>query len=1521
MIPVSQLGGKVKLLGLALVALTILAGCGGGEDALKQSSSGDLRKAALSASSEELPQALSVVALEKISEVRVGRTTFDYTFRVSIRNDGEARGDVAAQILGAGVGTTILDGQATLSVIEAGETTTAADTIKLRHNRGYPFNPEALQWRITSTRAVVISGFVIDDPVANATVELTSLSSLSVVATATTDQSGQYTTPSLPQSLLVSGYSVVAKGGTINGEPFVGTLRALYGLPSDYQQSHLTFLTTAAAIAAESTGAGPAELAATAEQIGNDAAARGIFPEDWKSLDVATQFSTANSTVVALDGPVKFSDALALLLKGPPPPADGSTSCGLGEIAGELECRARIGPSGGRIYSQSGVGTGDVLAYFPPMTTLALLGHAAVEVVITRSEGGNVLRFSVSTSRELIDKQLTTSLLRSGTLFESSPQYTLPAADFITSLNVEDACGSPDHADMPSSRCLTRVSGIKPGIFVLDGRVYLGKKNYHRVPNSSSYTHATTATDGGIHRRFGATLKASADRSNLRHPVLFVHGYVSRTDEVGTFGGGDGTWGVFPQYVGELVDPNGVLPQLFDRYNFQWRSNASFYTAASDFADAVRYISAQHGGKRVHVIAHSFGGLLVRTALQNLSERDADISGMVQSVTTLGTPHSGIRDPGLFADPTVKDTEIRLPDGWDSAAFESLCGQLSCYEGGLKANIPQWIIDAHGGDDKVVLGGLIAHLRQTQTLSAFRPDQKVLALIGVGFRSLNDVRNYLVDTGDQLITLAGQRLLPDAAECSDETPFLFSARLGGAIATERVLGLIPRKCVRAKGPLDPDALTPYSVANGLRGDNDAYYGYAHTAFMGAVGTPSVSEANEAEIPLKCGGSIACMHDSWVSTKALLLSFHGGPPSPDFAAPMSVRSASCKAPVVGTAMICTITGSGLPESTSFRATNCTPSPMTAVSGGSESERTFSCTPLSEGVLVAVSYEVPGFIGPLQPIPTLPAGSDPSAGWIFTDHFDGAELNPAVWTPNFGTGGVTVGGGLVTFGARAGANTQGKRSFDGSRLVVEFRMAGQESRRDTTVSLIDVRGGHQIQVGDTNYRGWGFYAIGYGDFQGMTSAHMVPHGSGFVSALGGSTSAFLEYRITVENDVLTVERGPSLAQITQTMTIDLNATITGRRFHLAIGTADENYSPGTFDWIRVQASSIGATLNDTGVTANQCYATGSSALVSCSSAGALALNSKQDGMIGLDVTDAAAIDGRLGFSYEKLDSDGAALDPTASTWSCLRDKVTGLMWEIKTADSGLRDRLKVYTNFGDRRPGDASAYVEAVNATSLCGHSDWRLPDILELHGIVDYGTIGTVIDTAWFINMPTQRFTWTATPSLVDTNAAWRVRFDIGDMGPSPRNLLMAVRLVRGTTRISNFSVSSDGTEVTDSSTGLVWRRCPEGITLVESTCAGTFQHYSHEAGLAHARDVATATGKPWRLPNIKELATIFDFTRISPFADPAAFPNAPGNWFLSSTPYAASGNTYFGMAFNDLGGAGFNSRNNSPFALRLVRDQ
>ena len=132
-----------------------------------------------------------------------------------------------------------------------------------------------------------------------------------------------------------------------------------------------------------------------------------------------------------------------------------------------------------------------------------------------------------------------------------------------------------------------------------------------------------------------------------------------------------------------------------------------------------------------------------------------------------------------------------------------------------------------------------------------------------------------------------------------------------------------------------------------------------------------------------------------------------------------------------------------------------------------------------------------------------------------------------------------------------------------------------------------------------------------------------------------------------------------------------------------------------------------------------------------------------------------------------------------------------------------------------------------------------------------------------------------------------------------------------------FTVSADGTQVTDGRTGLVWRRCAEGMAAAGGTCTGTASTFTHEQSLTRARDQAASTSVAWRLPNVKELASIADRSKINPAIDTAAFPATPVNAFWSSSPYVGDA----GLAWNVIFDNGYvgNYYRYSAGYVRLVR--
>ena len=223
-----------------------------------------------------------------------------------------------------------------------------------------------------------------------------------------------------------------------------------------------------------------------------------------------------------------------------------------------------------------------------------------------------------------------------------------------------------------------------------------------------------------------------------------------------------------------------------------------------------------------------------------------------------------------------------------------------------------------------------------------------------------------------------------------------------------------------------------------------------------------------------------------------------------------------------------------------------------------------------------------------------------------------------------------------------------------------------------------------------------------------------------------------------------------------------------------------------------------LNDTGIDWGGDYDDGNNA--DCRSN----ISAPQDCNQGRDATHDDDSDGHAGFSFTKLDSNGNALDASATDWSCVQDNVTGLIWEVKTDDGGLRDADDRYnwyntdpaTNGGFEGYADddgnicygynasdpatycnTEAFAARVNAVGLCGATDWRLPDIEELRSIVDYSRYGPSIDTDYFPNTPSGVY-WSASPFAYNSNLVWLLAFLYGYDGDYSRDAKFRVRLVR-----------------------------------------------------------------------------------------------------------------------------------------------
>jgi DNA-directed RNA polymerase specialized sigma24 family protein len=240
--------------------------------------------------------------------------------------------------------------------------------------------------------------------------------------------------------------------------------------------------------------------------------------------------------------------------------------------------------------------------------------------------------------------------------------------------------------------------------------------------------------------------------------------------------------------------------------------------------------------------------------------------------------------------------------------------------------------------------------------------------------------------------------------------------------------------------------------------------------------------------------------------------------------------------------------------------------------------------------------------------------------------------------------------------------------------------------------------------------------------------------------------------------------------------------------------------------------------------------------------------------------------------------------------VRDNVTCLVWQRTPAP-------------GTYSFTSAKAYCAGL---TLAG-GGWQLPTRIQLMSIVDPAHSGPAIDTTAFPGTPAQYF-WTSSPWFVTSSPLHAWLFNFYEGMESNAGLETGTYQVRCVQSADGSGVPAyriaDG-QVTDPATGLTWQQAPSATTM--SASAAT----AYCAGLHLG-------GDSWRLPSIKELATLVDEDRVSPAIDVSAFPGvAPDVWFWSSTVSAPSPPEQWALNFND-GFSYFRSTGSTSY-VRCVR--
>jgi len=258
----------------------------------------------------------------------------------------------------------------------------------------------------------------------------------------------------------------------------------------------------------------------------------------------------------------------------------------------------------------------------------------------------------------------------------------------------------------------------------------------------------------------------------------------------------------------------------------------------------------------------------------------------------------------------------------------------------------------------------------------------------------------------------------------------------------------------------------------------------------------------------------------------------------------------------------------------------------------------------------------------------------------------------------------------------------------------------------------------------------------------------------------------------------------------------------------------------------------------------------------------------------------------------DHPNAATDYDTSTAGIVVDRVSGLTWESSPS-----------ARMGGT-PCPAATCSTALSATSYCaqgafgGLSGWRVPTLLELESIVDFGVRNPAIATQAFPATPSSWF-WTGTGIVAgppDTRpvAYWTIDFASGVTLNGSPNTSNGVRCVKPVASPSCYPANQRyqpldqaGTaSVRDRATTVIWQQgfSPQPLTWAE------------------AQTYCAALPGQFRLPGAKELLSLVDFSIMADVPiDLTAFPGTPFAAFWTATPSGGTAGEAIAVDFDAYG--------------------
>lgn len=152
------------------------------------------------------------------------------------------------------------------------------------------------------------------------------------------------------------------------------------------------------------------------------------------------------------------------------------------------------------------------------------------------------------------------------------------------------------------------------------------------------------------------------------------------------------------------------------------------------------------------------------------------------------------------------------------------------------------------------------------------------------------------------------------------------------------------------------------------------------------------------------------------------------------------------------------------------------------------------------------------------------------------------------------------------------------------------------------------------------------------------------------------------------------------------------------------------------------------------------------------------------------------------YKKMGKNGQIIDDKSNGWFCVKDLKNNVTWEAKTAGKKRHYQHTFSINGGGGYCGQTlcttEAYINYINQSKLCGRSNWRLPNRIELRSLSLDQRIDDIafIDTHYFPNTQAHYY-WSASNFKYAESRAWAVDFSNGFDNSREKNRAYHIRLV------------------------------------------------------------------------------------------------------------------------------------------------